>query len=84
MAEQEGFITQKNHKEDYRINPKHCLPNPAKSQLGNISKQELQKINNTLRPELNINQQQNSSEVIDWFINIQQKSLYTFTVLNVQ
>ena len=38
----------------------------------------LQKINNTLRSELNINQWQNSSEVIDWFKYIPQKSLYTF------
>ena len=84
MAEQEGFITLINHKKDHRTNPKHCLLNPKKSQLGKISKQVLQKINSTLRSELNINQQQNSSEVIDWFINIQQKSLYTITVLNIQ
>ena len=38
----------------------------------------LQKINNTLRSELNINQWQNSSEVIDWFKYIPQKSLYNF------
>ena len=56
MAEQEGFITLINHKKDYRTNPKHCLLNPKKSQLGKISKQVLQKINSTLRSELNINQ----------------------------
>ena len=38
----------------------------------------LQKINKTLRSELNINQWQNSSEVIDWLKYILQKSLYTF------
>ena len=56
---------------------------PTKNQLGKISKKELQKINRALRSELNINQCQNSSEVIDWFRNIQRKSLYNFTVFDI-
>ena len=58
--------------------------NPTKSQLGKISKQVLQNINKTLRSELNVNQWQNSSEVTDWFKNIQNKNLCTFTVFDVQ
>ena len=65
MAKQERFIKLKDHKEDYRINPKYRLLNPAKSQLGKFSKQILQKINKTLRSKLNLNQCQNSSEVND-------------------
>ena len=53
------------------------------TKLGKISKKVLQKINRALRSELNINQCQNSSEVIDWFRNIQQKSLYNFTVFDI-
>ena len=54
MAKQECFMTLKDHKEDYRTNPKYRLLNPRKSQLGKISKQILQKINNkTLRSKLN-------------------------------
>ena len=56
---------------------------PTKNQLGKISKKVLQKISRALRSELNINQCQNSSEVIDWFRNIQQKSLYNFTVFDI-
>ena len=56
---------------------------PTKNQLGKISKKVLQKINRALRSELNINQCQNSSEFIDWFRNIQQKSLYNFTVFDI-
>ena len=59
--------------EDCRTNPKYRFLNPTKSQLGKISKQILQKINKTLRSKLNSNQWQNSSEVVDWFKNIQQK-----------
>ena len=67
-----------------RLYPKYRLLNPAKSQLGKINKQILQNINKTLRSKLNLKQWQNSSEVIDWFKNIQQKSLYTFTVFDIQ
>ena len=84
MAKQECFLTLKDHKEDYRTNPKYRLLNPKKSQLGKISKQILQKINKTLRSKLNLNQWQNSAEVIDWFKDIQQKSSHTFTVFDIQ
>ena len=82
MAKHEYFITLKDHKdheEDHRTKI-YRLRNPTKSQLGKIRKQILQKINKTLRFELNMNQWQNSSEVIDWFKNTQQISLYTFSL----
>ena len=60
------------------------LLNPTKSQLGKISKQVLQNINKTLRSKLNANQWQNSSEVIDWFKNIHNKNLCTFTAFDIQ
>ena len=84
MAKQECFITLKDHREDYRTNPKYCLLNPTKSQLDKTSKQILQKINKTLKSKLNLNQWQNYREVIEWFKNIQQKSSHTFTVFNIQ
>ena len=84
MAKKECFITLKNHKQDYRTNPKYRLLNPTKNRLGKISKQILQKINKTLRSKLNLNQWQNSSEVIDCFKNIQEKSPHTFAVLDIQ
>ena len=80
MEKQECFIMLKYHKEDYRTNPKYHLLNPTKSQLDKISKQISQKVNKTLKSKLNLNQWQNSSEVIDWFKNIQQKSSHTFSL----
>ena len=44
MAKQECFITLKDHKEDYRTNPKYRLLKHTKSHLGIISKQILQKL----------------------------------------
>ena len=84
MAKQECFVTLKDLREDYRTNPKYCLLNPTKSQLGKISKPILQKINKTLRSKLNLNQWQNSREVTECFKNIQQKSSHTFTVFDIQ
>ena len=84
MTKQECFITLKDHKEDYRTNPKYHLLNPTKRQLGKISEQTLKKINKTLRSKLNLNQWQNSSKITDWFKNIQQKSLSTFTVFDIR
>ena len=58
MAKHEYFITLKDHKdheEDHRTKI-YRLRNPTKSQLGKIRRQILQKINKTLRFELNMNQ----------------------------
>ena len=80
MEKQECFIMLKDHKEDYRTNPKYYLLNLTKSQLGKTRKHISQKINKILKSKLNLNQWQNSSEVIDWFKNIQQKSAHTFSL----
>ena len=37
-----------------------------------------------MRSKLNLNQWQNSSEVIDWFRNIQQKISHIFTAFDIQ
>ena len=38
MAKSEAFISLKDHKEDFNINPKCRLINPAKSEIGKVSK----------------------------------------------
>ena len=45
MAEREAFITVKDHKENFEQNPKYCLINLAKSELGKVSKIILDDIN---------------------------------------
>ena len=42
----ERFFTMKDHKESFMNNPTICLINPTKSELGLISKEILDKINN--------------------------------------
>ena len=49
MAKNQAFITLKDHKDNFINNPKCRLINPAKSDIGRISKQILEKINKNIR-----------------------------------
>ena len=61
----ECFITLKDHKPNFNNNPKVRLINPAKNEIGRISKNILEKINHQLRDSLRINQWKNTSGVIE-------------------
>ena len=74
MKKREDFISFKDHKENFKSNPKCRLINPAKSDSGKISKLILDKINTQLRTILNVNQWRNMQNLIDWFGNIVQKN----------
>ena len=84
MAEQEAFFTIKDHKEDFRTNPKYRLLNPTKSELGKLSQSILQKINKTIKEKLGFNQWHNTSEVIDWFQKIPEKHSCSFTIFDIE
>ena len=84
MSTPQAFVTIKDHKEDFRTNPKYRLLNPCKSELGKISKGILQKVNSTLRNILGLNQWRDPNQVIEWFKNIDGKSSCTFTTFDVK
>ena len=85
MAKRHCFLTIiKDHKDDFRINPKYRLLHPIKSELGELSKRILQQISTNIRTALNANQWQNSSEVIKWFKNMKNKNVHMFTVFDIQ
>ena len=64
LPENQAFITIKDHKLYFPNNIKRRLINPAKSNLGKISKQILQKINKVLRQSTDLQQWQNTPAVI--------------------
>ena len=70
VAEKPAYITLKDHIENFNINPKFRLINPAKSELGKVAKTIVENINKTIRENLHCNQWRNTSNVIDWFQNI--------------
>ena len=60
------------------------LINPAKNELGRISKAILDNINKRLCNRLNINQWKNTASVIEWFKRIEQKHLYKFIMFDIK
>ena len=69
----EYVITLKYHKPNFKNNPKVRLINPAKSEIGRISKSILDKVNHQLRDSLRINEWKDTSGVIEWFLKIPDK-----------
>ena len=72
-SESPAFISLKDHKTDFRTNPRCRLINPAKSQIGNISKTILQNLNKSVREATGQEQWQSTKQVLQWFTNIDQK-----------
>ena len=83
MSQEEAFITLKNHKENFQNNPKVRLINPAKTQIGKISKQYLQEINAKILELINLNQWNSTMDVIKWYNKIENKSRMTFLQLDI-
>ena len=60
------------------------LINPAKNDIERISKVILDKINASLIRQLKVNQWKNTQNVIEWFMNIEEKSKYRFIVFDIK
>ena len=74
----------KDHKEDFCTNPTCRLINPAKSELGKISKNILEEINTKLTSTLGLNQWKSTKSVIEWFSNIESKKNSAFIQLDIK
>ena len=70
MATRSAYVSLKDHKEHFTSNPKCRLINPAKSEIGLMSKRIISNINDKIRRATHLNQWKNSSSVIGWFNNI--------------
>ena len=80
---QDAFVTIKDHKVDFPGRVDCRLINPAKSNLGKVSKQILEKAVKTIKLKTLANQWKNSEEVISWFRNIKNKSSKYFFKFDV-
>ena len=78
MAQTPAFISLKDHKENFENNPQCRLINPAKSNLGKVSKTILDRVNNDIRAQTNSNQWRNTDDTIAWFKAINNKDRHTF------
>ena len=78
------FITIKDHKENFLNHPKVCLINPAKNELGRISKTFLDNINMKLLETTKINQWKNTVSAIKWFNSLKDKHLMKFVMFDIK
>ena len=84
LAERDSFITLKDHKDNFMNNPKCRLINPAKTEMGSISKQELQEINQAIRESSHLQQWRETKAVVDWFKDINDKPNKRFIQLDIE
>ena len=77
-AKREAFITLKDYKPNFANNPTCRLINPAKSEIGKVSKQILDRINTSIVSELGLNQWKNTKAVLNWFNSIENKNDHSF------
>ena len=83
FTKNDAFITLKDHKDNFANNPKCRLINPAKSEIGIISKKHLERINSSIREKTVANQWRNTASVISWFNNIQSKKSCKFMQFDI-
>ena len=83
IAHTEAYITLKDHKENYENRPQCRLINPAKSNIGKISKIELQKINTLIREKTKLEQWRCTSDPLNWFKSLEHRDNSEFIQLDV-
>ena len=84
LARNPAFITLKDHKENFNSKLPCRLINPSKTELGKVSKQKLEKINKILLQHLNVNQWKNSTSVIKWFSELENKNDCIFIKFDIR
>lgn len=83
MQETPAFISLKDHKPDFDNHPKCRLINPAKSELGKVSKVILDDINSQIREQTHANQWRNTTDAISWFQSIPNKHRQSFISFDI-
>ena len=74
----------KDNKDILENKPRVRLINPAKNEIGRISKVILEKINVAIKSQVKLNQWKNPKEVIDLFVSIDEKPLYKLVQFNIK
>lgn len=83
MAKKDAYITLKDHKENFSSALPCRLINPAKSEIGVISKTILDNILTAVQQQLQLNMWKSTSAVTDWFERIQGKQRCTFLCFDI-
>ena len=78
-----AFISVKDHKPSFPSKVDVRLLNPAKPQLGKITKVKLQEINSELRAKTHLNQLQSTNDAISWFNALNLKKRRHFLIFDI-
>ena len=81
-AKQEAYITFKDHLDNFANNPTCSLINPAKTNIGRVSKMILESINLKVKEYTKANQWKSTHGVSEWFSNLRSKKSLTFVVFD--
>ena len=84
MPKKDAFITLKDHKQNFSLNPQCRLINPTKSEVGKISKIMLQNINSKIREKSGLQQWQSTNQAIEWFNSIENKQSKEFIQCDIE
>lgn len=77
------FLTLKDHKDNFSNNPKCRLINPAKTDLGKVSKHLLDRMVSQIRSITGVNHWKNTAEVLSWFSDITSKQNSRFIQFDI-
>ena len=80
----EAFVTLKDHKSDFRTNPKVRLINPCKPEVGRVAMQILDNIvivSKQKNEQLNL--ATNTKAVLNWFNSIKNKKIFKFILFDI-
>ena len=83
MPRKNAYITVKDHKKEFPNNIKCRLINPTKPNIGRISKQFLDEINQTIKSQLELNQFKNTNETIEWYNTFENKTRLEFIQFDI-
>ena len=85
LDENEVYVTIKDHKERFSDKISCHLINPSKTDIGKISKQILDRVNNPMLEKNKVNQWKNTPSVIEWYVILSEKTnlLLQYSILKV-
>ena len=83
LQSKEAFITLKDHKDNFANNTKCRLLNPAKSDMGKVSKQILARVVKDLREKTKLKSWKNTPSVIEWFKKLKNKQKLSFVQFDI-
>ena len=84
LHETEAYITIKDHKEDFPKKISCRLINPSKSSIGKIRKVIIGKINQQIQVITKVNQWKDTSSVMEWFNNFENRERLSFMIFDIE